>query len=179
MPLVLESTAPLTEAAIQPWRRCLARCLDYAIAGVVVDAVIQILDASFFDNGTAWLFVAVFAAALWVPVEAVALATYGTTPGKAFLKLRVMPVTSLEEPATLDVTLARALRVWLGGIACAFPLICLIAMLIGYDSLRRGGATWWDQQLELAVRETGPLGLGRVVGLVLIFGALAAFVFMR
>jgi hypothetical protein len=87
------------------------------------------------------------------------------------MKLRVTPVTS-GDPAPFDITLARALRVWFGGLACGLPLLSLAAMIVGYESLRRRGATWWDRQLELAVRETGPLGADRIIGLILIFGGL-------
>lgn len=178
MPLLLESTGMLTDAAIHPWRRYFARSLDYILAGLVVGAVIGLLDPTFLTGETASLFLAVLTMALWVPFEAVMLARYGTTPGKAFMKLHVTPVTS-DEPAPFDVTLARALRVWFGGMACGFPLLSLVAMIIGYESLRRRGMTWWDRQLELTVRETGPLGPGRVFGLIIIFGGLAVLALTR
>ncbi|MEJ2187008.1 MAG: RDD family protein [Gemmatimonadota bacterium] len=178
MPLLVESAGTMTEAAIHPWRRYFARSLDYAIAGAVVGAVIGLFDTSFFNNDAAGLFMAVLTMALWVPFEAVLLAMYGTTPGKAYMKLRVTPLDS-EDPAPFDTTLARALRVWFGGMACGVPLLSVIAMLIGYESLRSRGETWWDRQLELAVRETGPLGVGRVFGLILIFGGLVALALVR
>lgn len=178
MPLGLESAGTLTDAAIHPWRRYFARSLDYTIAGLVVVAVIGFANPSFFNRQTSALVLALLTMALWVPFEGLLLAKYGTTPGKAFMKLRVTPVTS-DDPAPFDLTLARALRVWFGGLACGLPLLSLAAMIVGYESLRRRGATWWDRQLEFAVRETGPLGADRVIGLILIFGGLLALALAR
>jgi uncharacterized RDD family membrane protein YckC len=177
MPLV-ESAGTLTDAAIHPWRRYFARSLDYMIAGAAVGAVIGLANPSFFNRQTSALILALLTMALWVPFEGLLLARYGTTPGKAFMRLRVTPITS-QDPAPFDITLARALRVWFGGLACGLPLISLAAMIVGYESLRRRGATWWDRQLELAVRETGPLGADRIIALVLIFGGLMALALTR
>lgn len=158
---------------IHPWRRYFARSIDYSVAGAFLGAIIGFFSPSFYRNQAAGILLAMLAMALWVPLEALLLARYGTTPGKAFLHLRVTHNDS-EDPAPFDATLGRALRVWFGGVACGAPLLSFVAMVIGYESLRRHGATWWDRQLQFTVHATAPLGAGRIVGLILFFGVLVA-----
>jgi uncharacterized RDD family membrane protein YckC len=158
---------------IHPWRRYFARSIDYSVAGAVLGALIGFFNPSFYRNQAAGILLAMLAMALWVPLEALLVARYGTTPGKAFMNLRVTPADS-DEPARFDAALGRALRVWFGGVACGAPLLSFVAMVIGYESLRRRGAMWWDRQLEFTVQAIGPLSWARIGGLILFFGVLVA-----
>src|SRR5215470_14679409 len=85
----LESDLFEEGAQVRPWVRYWARTID----GVLIGSVLAV-PFDFFFPEEAQSRVAVqltqFAAlALWIPIEALLLTTFGSTPGKALLRVRV------------------------------------------------------------------------------------------
>lgn len=150
-------------ASPRPWHRWLARLIDLFVAGFVTGALIEMIDpGSPLFESDALLTVVVMA--VWVILESVLLHAFGTTPGKALFNIRLRRADG--RMLKIDEALIRSLRVWVFGLGLGLPLVNLIAMALAHGRLKREGQTSWDEKGELAV-EHGPVGAGRVAGIVL------------
>lgn len=122
-----------------------------------------------------WVIHCMLYAFLWVPVEALLLSTWGTTPGKWLMKTTVTDKSGnkLRFPAAF----ARSLYVWSWGLGIGFPYATLIGEMFSYLDLRNKGTTRWDAQWGYRVRHER-IGSHRVVVAVLLyalFGVLLGF----
>jgi uncharacterized RDD family membrane protein YckC len=158
-----EATGVPASSENHPWRRWLARVVDYAVAAFVLGFVLAFIapETSIFDNNvTATLVVCAF----WVIAEAFVQAWFGNTPGKALFAISVKQQDG--RSLRVDQALARSLRVWLFGVGVGLPLVSLFTMAHSHGRLRRSGATSWDEKGNLVV-SYNPLGAGRIVAIVL------------
>lgn len=152
-----------------PWRRYFARYLDLSIAGLIVFGALLLtappvlVAVNKFVLGAGMLL-------LWVPVEAALLAGFGTTPGKAMLRLRVRHRDG--GSLTYAEALERSGRVWMAGLALGIPVANLVTMLLAYLRLTSHGSTWWDDELGMKV-ESGDIGLGRAAIAVVLLALLS------
>ncbi|MDA1305418.1 MAG: RDD family protein [Nitrospirae bacterium] len=80
---------------------------------------------------------------IWVPLEAIFLSTYGTTPGKWFLRTTVKDFNG--NILTFKQALRRSLYVWSWGYGIGFYYATLVGMLFSYLDLKDKGATRWDK----------------------------------
>jgi len=147
-----------------PWRRWMARIIDYAVAAFIFGFVVAFVapESTIFDNNiTATLVVCAF----WVIAEAFVQAWFGSTPGKALLNISVKHESG--RSMKVDQALARSLRVWFFGMGVGLPLISLFTMARAHGRLRRDGTTSWDHKGNLVV-DYNPLGAGRILGIVLV-----------
>ncbi len=182
---VLELAAPLGGAAQvgssgtastatenQPWRRWLARGVDYAVAAFMLGFALAFIapETSIFDNN---LMATLVVCAFWVIAEAFVQAWFGSTPGKALFAISVKQ----RDGRSLRVhqALARSLRVWVFGVGVGLPLISLFTMAHAHGRLRRQGATSWDEKGNLVVSydSLGPVRIAVIVLAVLAIIALA------
>ncbi len=175
-PQQLAQPAPLTPLAYdrpRPWVRFWARMLDVADFSLFVAlglhlvtpvAVLPGLGERSFATGLVLLLA-------WTFFEAMLLATWGTTPGKWLLKIKI------ERPdgAALDYgsALKRSFAVWLRGLGCGLPLISLITLALAWNRLRENGQTSWDRDGGFVVSH-GDIGLLRSLLAVLAFAGCAA-----
>jgi uncharacterized RDD family membrane protein YckC len=144
------STRPLFEgtAAPHPWHRWFARMVDLFCFGVLFGMMIEILAPGAFARAND-IFVNVLLLAAWVPVEALLLATFGTTPGKALLRITLGNADGSR--LSFGLALDRSFQVWIGGLGLGLPLVALITEVAGYNRLMTHGATTWDNRLGLRV----------------------------
>lgn len=152
------------EPSRHPWIRYWARTVDTIIAVFGLAIVLGILSPGAFaedESGYALVFSALF---VWIFVEAMMLATWGTTPGKALLRVRV---TQNGQPPRFGNALSRSFRVWFFGLGIGFPLVTAITMLVAYNKLMKRGKTSWDRKLDLSVLH-GEIGALRWAVLVVI-----------
>lgn len=136
------------EASRHPWIRYWARTIDTVIAAFGLAIVLAFLSPGAFsddESGYALVFSALF---VWIFVEAMMLATWGTTPGKALLRVRV---AQNGQPPRFGTALSRSFRVWFFGLGIGFPVVTAITMLVAYNKLMKGGQTSWDRKLDLTV----------------------------
>ncbi len=164
----------------KPFRRFLARMLDYEVFFVAVAVAFSLagradpLRRSFANDG----FLALMAISFfWIPIEALLLSICGVTPGKAICGIRVRSELAgrIHPRAAVD----RSLSVWVFGISGGFPIAYLVAMEQAYRDLTERGETGWDRS-KFKV-EARPLGFGRrlligaaIIALVLAGGVLIA-----
>lgn len=165
-----EHDQPLEQ--VRPWVRYFARMLDYFLASIVSSVVLAVVSPVYFASedsefGVTWL-----ALLVWIPIEAVLLATWGTTPGKALLRTRIVP-TDGDDSIDFATALNRATRVWFSGVGTGFPIVFLFTMGSAYGKLNKTGSTSWDQELGFNVehRKIGPARVA--VALVILVGVAA------
>lgn len=102
--------------------------------------------------------------AIWIPIEALLLSTFGETPGKALFNLKVA-VAGGAKPS-FSVAINRAMRVWVFGLGLGLPLVSLFTVISAYTRLRDLDATSWDEECGTAVLHR-PLGLWRILLIVI------------
>lgn len=149
---------------VRPWVRYWARILDYLlfcfVAGIVLALVYEPaldLPDSFF--GFALLFAYIF-------VEPVMLAAWGSTPGKALLRVRIRnrDGTKLSYPRALG----RTAKVWVKGVGLGIPFVALFTQIYAYNRLKKEGITSWDEEGDFSVTHR-VIGPWRVILIILIF----------
>lgn len=168
---------------IHPWRRWLARTLDYWWLAVLVNFVIVVvmrvrpLPGDFAD-----IVIMILCGAAFVPIEAFALSRWGTTPGKFVLGIRLESANG--GYLRFDQALNRSWQVYKEGMGFRIPLISLFLQLHKY--LRLTGSVWkrfarredirdpeemyWDKETEITyspVTEKRGLLLAALIAVVL------------
>lgn len=162
------AVGPPQATSVHPWRRWFARWLDlYFFAFTVGTVVIVLLRPGAFAEGNEFAagFVLV---GMWVPVEAIFLGLFATTPGKILLNIRVRSLTG--KKPEFGPALQRAAHVWSGGLAFGIPLVNLFTMASAYSKLKKEKTTSWDEGRFRVVH--GNVGVGRVLLIILISVAL-------
>jgi hypothetical protein len=138
---------PLTSFDLHPWRRYFARMIDWFAGGALfglIWLIVALIDSKvggiiailFDERGSGWLLLA-----LYIPLEALLLATFGTTIGKYIYKIKITP----QDHFTYSNALRRSLLVWWRGLGTGFPLVGLITLPIAYRNLKNNRVTSWDR----------------------------------
>ena len=145
-------------AHVNPWIRFLARFFDYSLFFLVLWGL-RILLAGHFPLGRFENLIP-FEFFVWIPIEALLLSTWGTTPGKFFLK------TDLRQgrKPKLDymTALKRSFNVWFRGLGMGIPVINFLCLLVAYHRLRLFRQTSWDREENIIVSHH-PIGRWRIV----------------
>ncbi len=124
---------------IRPWVRYWARYIDVYLFTIFIIMLQQLL----FPTKQLDLSIAVFGLHfVWVLLEAQLLATWGTTPGKWLLKIKVRDADN--NKLTLKTALIRGFLVWSVGMAM-YTIFSTITEAISYMNLRSKGTTVWDK----------------------------------
>lgn len=147
---------------VRPWIRFWARTMDVTLFGGLIGLLAGIvypplLNSKFFG----WI-----ANFLYVFVEPIMLSIWGTTPGKALLRIRLSK--SSEEKLTYAEALDRSINVWVRGLGMGIPLVSIFTLTIAYRRLKRDGITAWDREGGFAVTHQ-EIGLPRVLVMILFF----------
>ena len=149
---------------VRPWVRYWARTLDALvfslfggfIVGLVFPAAVGMSDTLL---GIILLFIYNF-------VEPAMFAAWGTTPGKALLRitLRNKDGSKLSYADALN----RVFKVWIRGEGLGIPLVALFTQVNAYKKLTNNGITSWDQDASILVKHQ-TIGAWRVVVCIAIF----------
>lgn len=113
----------------------------------------------------------------WIPVEALLLSRFATTPGKWLLGIRV--TDDLGQPLTYHAALKRSALVTVIGNGLGLPTLMLLPLLqasLGWILYRRSGSTLWDRAAGAALIHTPPnpagfVALGLMVGIWFVLGS--------
>ncbi len=105
-------------------------------------------------------------------LEAWILSQWGTTPGKALMRLKV----ETGDGASLSYlkALLRTARVWFLGVGALMPLLLLIGHVLGAISVKKFGAALWDFRSKQYVVKTGKVS-GRSWGTVALLIVVSLF----
>ncbi|TSA02762.1 MAG: hypothetical protein D4R81_04445 [Nitrospiraceae bacterium] len=132
---------------VYPWRRYFARMTDYVLFGLVSGIFIVIFAPSVFDSND--LFLNITGSFAWIFIEASLLSSWGTTPGKWLLEIKLR--NSNGNKLAFASALNRSFSVWLKGIGVGFPIASLMTMAIAYGRLKRERTTSWDEAGGIAL----------------------------
>lgn len=151
-----------------PGARFMARMVDYALYMIVAYLIIfnlgieydkRLLPGSFY---------------IWIPcllLEGILLSSFGTTPGKALMGIRMSIFGEAEKLSVLRATTRSALVFALGCGLMIFPLIPLTGLLALWR-LRRRGITGWDAGCSTIPVQVKPATTERMLlGFTILFGA--------
>lgn len=149
---------------VRPWVRFWARSVDTILITVMVYVPLEFLIPAEMNWRGADRLVTLIAMLFWIPIEAILLSSFGTTPGKALLRVKVTNKDGTN--LSFSQALSRSVGVWLRGEAIGiFPLATIVANLIAYRTLRDTGATSWDRNGRFLVthRTIGVFRVGVVI----------------
>ena len=133
-----------------PWRRYFARHLDQAVITLVVTAVLALAFRVNFSKIPAlgeWLLVYVYWALL-IPLEALLLSRFGTTPGKWLMGIRLEHADGRR--LTFSQAAVRAWDVFGRGMGYNIPIYNLYRQWKSYKDVRDGDGPEWDGEVTLA-----------------------------
>ncbi len=140
---------------VRPWVRCAARFIDSILLfGSFASAVLFFIDPSLLPlhdleraadakPGIMDYLLAPLILFAYVFVESAMLAAWGTTPGKAFLKVRLRN----RDGSRLNYGsgLNRAWEVWIRGMGLGIPIVTWFTQLMAFSRLNSRGITSWDE----------------------------------
>ncbi len=129
---------------VNPWVRCVARLFDYALFFFLLSwFAAKAVKSLPFEN---WIPLEFFA---WVPLEALLLWSWGTTPGKWLLKTHLKK--GLSKRLNFESAIRRSFSVWVRGMGLGIPIVNVLCMLASYHRLRMLRVTSWDLQEKITV----------------------------
>jgi uncharacterized RDD family membrane protein YckC len=134
--------APMEPAG--PWRRFFARAFDLQWDIYVTAAVAWwLLPPEFWARPYASLAFVFGTIPLALLVDALVSATFGTTPGKALLGIRIVNLHS--EPLGGFECLSRNAALWVQGLGLGVPPLTLITLYVALQKVRGKNSTAWDR----------------------------------
>lgn len=152
---------------VRPWRRLFARLIDtqlFYIGVSLAQLKLGIIDSTQFYLPSMGALLSIYA--MWIVIESLLLITFGNTPGKALLSLRI--VTEDDSKMDFQRALRRSLSVWWRGFGIGFVPMQIFCGVLSYAGLKTLGTTAWDVGAGTRVRHA-PLSMPRLFLFVLIF----------
>ena len=146
----------MSDSKARPFVRLFARYVDYSLIALVPISIFGYKCVSKF--GKPWIF-GMLIIFLWVFVEAVLLATFGTTPGKWLLRITIQD--SEGQKLTFSKAFKRSLLVWIKGMGIGIPMISAITVIVAYSNLVKDNITSWDSEGGIVVSHS-KIGMLRV-----------------
>ena len=133
-------------------RRFFARSIDYCCGNLIVLGILGVFALIGHWNPSSHHATMIFPfvlsmipAFVWMPIEAGIAKSFGSTPGKKLLGLRL--VCNSERPEHGK----RALMVWVKGVGLGVPIVSWITAAVEYSRLRKTALTSWDKDYGFAV----------------------------
>jgi len=159
----------------RPWNRLGARMFDYAFWGIVLALLLsELRGASVVPDALGFwlghpLFAPVLITGTWVGVEALLMASVGTTPGKwlfgCYVQFSISDAYARREmQSQIWRSLKRAFRIWWEGMGCGFPLLAPILIAIAYEKLAQNHESDWDFAQDCLATHAPPGTLNTVTG---------------
>lgn len=116
---------------IHPWRRWLARTLDYWWVKTLVNFVIIVLvRVRPLPNKFVGALILIASGALLIPIEALLLHKFGTTPGKFAMGIRLEAINGGN--LTMDAALQRSWKVYKEGMFFCVPYLKVLGQWVQY-----------------------------------------------
>lgn len=148
----------------RPWVRFFARTIDMFLFSMFAGFILGIVYESASKlNDYALGFIFTFG---YIFVEPIMLSTWGTTPGKALLNVRLRGQDG--DKLSYSDGMNRAFQVWLKGLGAGIPIVALFTQVAAYNRLRNEGKTTWDRDGHFLYshQDISPV---RIMGTVLVF----------
>ena len=144
-------------AHANPWIRCIARFFDYSLFFLLL-----LFSRKFFHGQLPfgrYEHLIPFEFFIWIPFETALLATWGSTPGKFFLRTKLKQ----GKKGRLDgmTALRRSFAVWIRGLGMGIPVLNFFCLVVAYNKLKLFQITSWDRDDHIAVTHY-PIGRWRI-----------------
>ena len=149
---------------VRPWVRLWARTIDVFLFAIIAGSIFGIIAPGILAMPE--LALGIMFTFGYNFVEPSMLSSWGTTPGKALLRVAVRK--SDGSKLNYSEGLNRVFKVWLRGMGLGIPLFTLFAQLNAYNKLTKNGITSWDQEGGIQV-------MHQKVGFMRVLVALALF----
>ena len=148
----------------RPWVRYWARMIDVMLFFFLADVLLAFICPAVIEMndkrlGIIYLFLYVF-------VEPCMLSSWGTTPGKALLNIRLRKIDGTKP--NFSEALARAFNVWIRGWGIGIPIVVLFTQITAYKRLTKDGITSWDKDGGFRISHK-LFGAGRVIAVIALF----------
>ncbi|MBU6382910.1 MAG: RDD family protein [Verrucomicrobia bacterium] len=155
---------------VNPWIRCIARFFDYSLFCLVLLGIKKLchdhIPLRSYDRFIPFEFF------VWIPVEAVLLSTWGTTPGKWFLKTKLK--AGKRRALHFSMALKRSFNVWFRGLGMGIIGLNFFCLALAYQRLKMLKITSWDREDHIQVTHY-PIGRWRIY--VAVFVAVAGLMY--
>jgi uncharacterized RDD family membrane protein YckC len=159
----------------RPWVRYLARSIDIALIVIIVAIPIGAVLPDELNNRLVDQLIQFLALTLWIPIEAALIATFGCTPGKALLRVRVSNKNGSN--LSFGQALSRSFGVWWKGLGTGLiPFVTLATLLVAHNRLSNNGVTTWDRDGRFKVTHR-KVGIVRTLIAIAIFAGIIAAAF--
>jgi hypothetical protein len=153
-------SGPQTKPWVRFWARTIDGILFVLLAGI---ALALIYPAALKMNDALLSIIILFA---YVFVEPCMLSSWGTTPGKALLNIRLRKSNGTKP--NFSEALSRAFNVWIRGLGLGIPIVALFTQINAYKRLTKDGMTSWDKDGGFKINHK-LIGAGRVIAAIAIF----------
>ncbi len=152
-------TGPVDPFEAHPWRRYLARMVDINLFSITLGFGVGLSFPELIDRIPDLVF-GVLCLMVMAPLEAVLLSYWGTTPGKSLLGMRLTDIDG--QKLKSSACFRRAWGVLVSGCGLGIPLVSLLTMISGYQTLGKSERVSWDRSAGSYVRFRH-IGRGRIV----------------
>lgn len=138
--------ATQSASSFHPWRRFLARIVDYYLLGVLpffgVVFIALLVDINLENILSDWFLVTANYYIVCILNEAFCLSTIGNTPGKWMFGILVRTKTG--DKLSYMQAAVRAIRAYLQGLGMGIFYVIIFLLIDAYYRLSRTGTTLWD-----------------------------------
>ena len=153
-----------------PWIRFLARFVDYSLFFLLLLSSRKLFHGQLPFGKYEHLIP--FEFFVWIPFEALLLSTWGSTPGKFFLRTRLKQ--GKKRKFEFMTAMRRSFAVWFRGLGMGIPVLNFFCLLVAYNKLRVFQITSWDRDDDIVVTHY-PIGRWRIY--VAVFVAVAGILY--
>jgi len=136
-----------------PWRRYFARAMDLSLVTLVVYLILALVFHANLSNlnGLAEWALGLLGWLLLVPLEALCLSRWGTTPGKWLMGLRLEHVNG--QLLRFEDAAWRVCRVFIKGEGLILPIYNLYRLWKSYKAVSDGEGVEWDEDVTILVSD--------------------------
>lgn len=130
----------------RPFLRAFARLFDYTLFYIITSFAFFISPVMIPD--VLHLCFGLLLPMLWVPIEALCLSLFGTTPGKALLGIHIRDKE--QNKPSFALAIRRSQRVCLLGLGLGIPFINIACGYLAFRDIKRGQSRW-DKDLDVYI----------------------------
>lgn len=141
----------IEELIVHPWIRLWARCLDTMAFSFIGGVILSAINPDLMEEMPGFFF-GMLTLLFWVFIEPILLSTWGTTPGKWFLKTTLR--NSSGRKLSFGNAISRSLSVWIKGLGMGFPIASLILLILAYKKLKKDSISAWDKKKGFIISHT-------------------------
>jgi serine/threonine protein kinase len=157
----------ITGDQVRPWVRLWARTIDVFLFAIIAGFIFGIVAPGILVMPE--LALGIMFTFGYNFVEPAMLSAWGTTPGKALLRVAVRK--SDGSKLNYSEGLNRVFKVWLRGMGLGIPIAALFTHLTAYNKLTKSGITSWDQEggIQVIHQKIGFLRVLATLGIFFVF----------